>query len=153
VFIAYKLNPLIFYLIIALSAFVCPFLFCLPQLNSNQIFCLVDQALLAIFAGPLIPSGFMIAREILKSINSYLISFFSIGLIMGAIVSQHVAASLLDNLQLPADWLNFTDATSAYVIPFLTMFSCSMSIMFYLIALIVNRKYRRYLDTHVVQIA
>jgi hypothetical protein len=151
-FLAYKLNPFLFYSSLLFSALVCQLLFCMPYLNSSRLFCWIILNTLALFAGPMVPSGFMIARQVLTSINSYLVSFFLVGLILGAIMSQYVAARLLDTLKLPTNWLNYTNVSSSvYVIPYITIFSLSIGILFFILVLIINNRYRKYLQVNTLE--
>ena len=78
-YLSIKINSVIFYLsLLTLNAAV-SLLFLIPSLTSYKIFYWMTIPMLGALSGPLMPSGLMIAKQILE-FNSFVLSLFIVGL-------------------------------------------------------------------------
>ncbi len=116
--LAFKMNSLLFFLILVIINIVLFVLFIIPILSSCQIFYWFIISALGFFTGPIIPSGFMVAKHILSDLNSFLVSLFCIGLGFGMVLSQFLTGFLLDKFNPRLNWLGYTSTTnSTFIIP------------------------------------
>ncbi len=95
-FIAFKLNPFVFLFVLFLVNCVTCFLFVVPYLTTVPLFFWVGIFLMGITSGPMQPSSYMIAKDILVEYNSFILSVFSIGLGLGGLFFQEVGGRCLD---------------------------------------------------------
>lgn len=140
-FVAYKLNPILFYIgILTLNLLVCA-LFIIPQVAMTPYFFWYGMVLMGLTSGPIQPTAFMAAKSILVDYNSFVLSLFSTGMGVGAIFFQNIGGVVLEKYKIAQgeSWLGFADANSSYVVAylfFLPSLLCFLIFMFiYLIYL------------------
>ena len=78
-YLSIKMNSVIFYLSLLVLNAAVSLLFLIPTLTSYKIFFWMFMPLLGFLSGPLMPSGLMIAKQILE-FNSFVLSLFIVGL-------------------------------------------------------------------------
>jgi hypothetical protein len=118
-YLAYKIDPIKFFVSILVINLAFVSLFLIPALTRSTVFFWIGVSLIGLSSGPITPTGLMIAKQMLE-FSSFVLSLFIVGLAFGGIVFQQITGSLLDYYQpSPNDWFGFTDANSSYIIPYL----------------------------------
>jgi fucose permease len=144
--LAFKLSTLVFFSLMTVLNIVCLVLYVIPALNSIQLFYWFIVCAIGLFSGPLIPSCFMVAKEVLVDVNSFLVSIFCVGLGIGALSSQYLTGTLLDKFNPAKNWLGYTDASSAYIIPLYLFAWLILTSITYLFIVIIHKTFKPILD-------
>lgn len=114
---AFKLDPLVFLFGLFLANMIICFLFVVPYFTTFPTFYWYGMLLMGITSGPMQPSSYMIAKDILVEYNSFILSVFSIGVGFGALFFQEITGRLLDYFSEPRDnFLGFEVFQPAIVI-------------------------------------
>ena len=144
----FKMNSLIFFLILILTQFFITIFYSIPILNTNKMFYWILIPLLGFGLGPMIPSCFMITKYLYKNINAFLLSILLLGTGIGNIFSQYITGFILDkfdvnNYPFFSHYYTSSPVTSKYLIPFIILFFISVSTIIFTLILIIykcNRK-------------
>ena len=144
--VAFKINTLVYFLLLIFSNLVCIFFYMIPYFNSIPKFYWIIIVPLSTFNGPLIPSAIMVFEYVLQHLSSMFIAVFAIGAAIGAISAQYITSFLLDEFKPDANWFFYNDATSAYIIPTIIFFTISICFLIYLLLLIVFKFLKPRLD-------
>jgi hypothetical protein len=144
--IAFRLNTLVYVFSLISLNFTFILLYSIPNFNSKQIFYWLITIPLGIVVGPIVPSTVMLTKHVMKNLSSFLISVCGIGGAIGAIMGQFITGYLLDEFKPKSDWLQYTDATSAYIIPFVALIGVTIALTFYLILIFFKRKFETFLE-------
>ena len=95
-FCGFKMNSLIFFLILIITQLLITILYSIPILNVNKMFYWILIPLLGFGLGPMIPGCFMITKYLYKNINAFLLSILLLGTGLGNIFSQYITGFILD---------------------------------------------------------
>ena len=141
-FCGFKMNSLIFFLILTLIQLLFLIIYSIPTLNSHQIFYWILIPSIGFALGPLIPSCFMISKYLYKNVNTFLLSILLIGTKLGNMLSQYITGLILDKFKFKSE-LNFisfyysSSMNSKYLIPFVALSFIAISAILYILILIV----------------
>lgn len=138
----FKLNPLVFVIILFLVNFGVCTLFIVPYFNSFNVFFWISIVTMGAVSGPMLPSAFMVAKTVLVQHNSFITSVLSLGIALGSIFFQEIAGKMLDYLTEDRyDFLGFEVYKPATVIShmfFIASFFC------FVILIPIGCIYKRY---------
>ena len=141
-FLAFRINSLVFMFVLFLINVIANLIFLIPYLTTFKSFFWIGISLMGWAMGPLIPSTFMVAKDVIKNYNSFVLSIFSVGMGLGSIFFQQITGDLLDLIGTNEykNVLGFEDFNSAYVIAYLFFIPCAISFTLYIISLIIYKK-------------
>jgi hypothetical protein len=91
--------------------------------------------------GPGTPSTFMVAKDIIKNYNSFVLSLFSVGMGMGQMFFQQACGSLLDLIESKENFLGFDKSEAAYIVSYAFLTPCLISFLVFVISIFVYRRY------------
>lgn len=149
--IAFKMNPLIFVSGLIILNLIFLILYCLPILNSISYLYWFFIISIASLAGPHLPAGLMMAKYVLKNINSFLFSIFALGFTFGAIGYEFLTGYLLDEFKPNPNWFGYKNAIYVYIIPYILLSAITISALFFIL-LIISYKFctkRIVIDPHI----
>lgn len=138
--LGFKMNSLIFFLILLLLELILTLFYAIPCLNSLflmnsiQLFYWFIIPTMGVVVGPLVPSCYMIPKCIFKSFSAFLLSLFCIGTGVGNIFTQYITGVVLDTFQ-PTSYF----PASAYYIPFILITIITFTFILYLCILSVYK--------------
>jgi FHS family Na+ dependent glucose MFS transporter 1 len=141
-FLGFKMNSLIFFLILVLIELFFIILYCVPFFNSNQTFYWFLIPILGAILGPLVPSCFMVPKYLFKNINAFLLSIFFIGIGFGNMISQYITGVILDKFIIENNLFYYTNPTSTYLIPFIALAFILICTILYLIIIFFYKNFR-----------
>lgn len=84
----------------------------------------------------------MIAKNILKEVNSFLVSMFVIGLGTGGLISVYITGIILDKFKPEPEWLTYQSANSTYTIPMITLACLLLCGLFFMIISIIKKFFK-----------
>jgi hypothetical protein len=85
----------------------------------------------------------MIAKNVLKEVNSFLVSMFVIGLGTGGLISVYLTGNILDKFKPHPEWLTYQNANSTYTIPVIAIACLLLCGLFFVIIVIINKLFKR----------
>ena len=154
-YLAFKIDPIKFFFGNLILNLIVNFLFLIPGLTVSKLFFWINVSFIGFTNGPLIPSGLMVAKQILD-FNSFLLSLFIVGIGtyfkphydfifnfllisllfltkkgLGGVISIQTTGLLMDYFK-PTNWLGFQALNSSYLIPHLAFFCSFFSLLFFL---------------------
>lgn len=105
---AFKLDPFVFLFGLFFANLLICCLFVIPYFTTMPTFFWCGMFLMGIASGPMQPSSYMIAKDVLVEYNSFILSVFSIGIGLGALCFQEITGRMLDYFSEPrANFLGF----------------------------------------------
>jgi hypothetical protein len=143
-YLAYKIDSVHFLLGALVLNLVVNSLFLVPFFTLSQSFFWICVSMIGFSSGPLIPSGIMVAKQILD-FNSFLLSLLIVGIGLGGVVSIGTTGLLMDYFK-PTYWFGFTATNSSYIIPHLAFFCSFFSFLFYVPILYGYNKFAHKLE-------
>jgi hypothetical protein len=132
-----------FYLFVLISNTFVSVLFLIPYLTvDNKMFFWFGISMLGLTSGPTIPSGLMVAKQILN-FNAFLLSLFIVGIASGGILFQQLIGYLLDTFKSPQYLIGFDNKNinSSYIIPYIAFLASLLSLLFYIPVYLLNKLY------------
>ena len=140
-FVAFKLNTLVFMILLVSLNLVASSFFIVPYFHNFELFYWLVFALKGITSGPCIPSMYMLARYVLRDFNSFVISVFAIGLGAGPLIMQQLAGYTLDKMPSHSEFLGFNDFTSKYFIAYLLFIPSALAFVTILLIILIFKKF------------
>lgn len=137
-YVAFKIDSLKFYLYILSASLLVTLTLMVPFFTQFKIFFWTTFSLLGLLSGPMTPSGFMIAKQILD-FNSFILSMFVVGLAIGGIGFQQVTAALLDHFKPRPGWMGFSDPNPSYIIPSVAVSGVIAACLFFIPVLVLHK--------------
>ena len=150
-FISHKMNPLVFFFFLLLTCLSVSILFVLPFFNSMQGFYWFFVCASGLTVGPLYPSLFVVAKYMLRSLNSFQICILCISDVLGELLAVQVTSILLDYFHPSEHWLQYNNATSVYVIPLILLFLNMALFSIYILSILLYKRFKSVLDLENIQ--
>lgn len=143
-YLAVIIDPIYFFLIILFMNSFVSALFLVPALTTYELFFWIALPVLGATSGPIMPSGLMIAKEIIN-FNSFVLSLFIVGMASGGILFQQLTGELLDHFDINNNndskyWMGFKNVNSSYAIPHLIFLSSFLALITFLPIFILFKK-------------
>ena len=140
--IAFRLDAAKFVFCLLLANVVSSFLFIYPYFCQFSEFYWIGIFFMGVTSGPMQPSSFMAAKKFLVEYNAFIMSVFTIGIAIGAIVFQDVAGRLLDYfIEVRYDFLGFEVFEPATIISHLFFWSSLMCFLIYIPIYVIYKKF------------
>ena len=141
VFLAFKLNTLIFLFFLLVSNIIIVGSYAIPYINSIKYTYWFLICALGLVNGPLVPGLFMTMKHVLVCVNAFIVSIFCIGSGLGQIISQHMAARILDKFEPYDGWFGYSQPTSVFTIPLILFIYIIFCFTIFLLLLFVYKRY------------
>jgi len=146
-YLAVIIDPIYFFLIILFMNSFVSALFLVPALTTYEIFFWIALPVLGATSGPIMPTGLMIAKEIIN-FNSFVLSLFIVGMASGGILFQQLTGELLDHFDVNNNndskyWMGFKNINSSYAIPHLIFLSSFLALITFLPIFILFKKWNQ----------
>lgn len=141
-YLAFKIDSMKFYMGILVANLAVNLLFMIPILTSFHLFFWIAISLLGLTSGPMTPTGFMIAKNILD-VNSLLLSLFIVGLAIGGILFQQITAGFLDFFKPSEMLMGFKNPNSSYIIPHVAFGGSFLCLLSFVLVYVLFVKFNR----------
>jgi hypothetical protein len=145
-FLAFKINNVIFYLVLVVLNLLFTFFLIIPYLTKFKLFFWIVISLLGFTSSPLQPSGLMVAKCFVLNYNTFVLSIFSIGAGIGAMVFQQIVGDLLDFLKPSSELFGFVNFEPAFIIGHSLFLPSLITFLIYIIILIIYKRYFYLID-------
>jgi len=145
-FVAFKIDSITFVYALLLTNLLVSSIFLIPFFTLYKLVFWIGMVLMGLATGPCTPSTFMVAKNLIRNYNSFVLSLFSVSMSLGTMFFQQITGMLLDEIQPRYSFLGFDNFESAYIISYAFFMPCFASFIVFMIAYFIYRKYISVLD-------
>ena len=145
-FVAFKIDSITFVYALLLTNLFMSSIFLVPYLTMYKLVFWIGMGLMGLATGPCTPSTFMVAKNLIRNYNSFVLSLFSVSMSLGTMFFQQITGILLDSIEPRDNFLGFENFESAYILSYAFFIPCFVSFVVFMIAYFIYRKYVSLLD-------
>ena len=145
-FIAFKIDSITFVYILFFANLLVSAIFLVPFITAYKLVFWIGMGLMGLATGPCTPSTFMVAKNLLKNYNSFVLSFFAVGMGLGTMFFQTIVGKLLDEIKPREYFLGFVNFEAAYIVSYAFFTPCFVSFLLFMVSYFIYRKYISLLD-------
>jgi hypothetical protein len=140
--VAFRMNSILVFGCLVLFNVILLSILIVPTINTIQLSYWFMICAMGTSVSPIIPTCFMLAKTILKQINSLTASLFCVGLGIGGLSSVYLTGLLLDSFAPAQAWLGYIDATSSYILPMILFSWLSFIFLIFISILFVYKRFK-----------
>ena len=145
-FVAFKIDSITFVYGLLLTNLLMSSMFLVPYLTMYKLVFWIGMGLMGFATGPCTPSTFMVAKNLIKNYNSFVLSLFAVSMSLGTMFFQQITGILLDSIEPRESFLGFENFESAYIVSYAFFIPCFISFVVFIVAYFIYRKYISLLD-------